>query len=433
MNPEEQQPTLYVFAGPNGAGKSAYFQQLKERFSGIQQINADVTAAKNPHLGPMGVGAIMARESQELTSKRESFSWETNLAKQSNYKVFQGYQEKGYKLDVTYVNVQSVELAKNRVAQRVAVGGHPISEKQIEERYAAGLELLKQNYQVPDRLELVDNSGKEHRTVLIIEKGKIIQQAEQLPKWAADITMHINQTNRIENMERQEATTQAPISLKEYFKEAAMHVAGELKATGQPADALAAARLQEVSRFIDQVPYIGGLNMEKVDNALTAADRVPTLANSPQVEQLRTATTALAQPSVEQQSVIAQKEKATSRDQGQLERGAAPASAGPTPDQARETYLKNVGAVVQGLKENGEGVNATRLQEVAKFVERTPHIAGINKENVDKALSAADRVPGLSSSKELGELKGAVGVLSQASTQQHSNPGADRDSGGIER
>ena len=116
------------------------------------------------------------------------------------------------------------------------------------------------------------------------------------------------------------------------------------------------------------MPYIGGLNREKVDNALAAADQVPTLASSPQVEQLRTATTTLAQPGVEQQSAIAQKEKATSRDQGQLERGATPVPAGPTPDQARETYLKNVGPVVQGLKENGEGVNAAQLQEVAKFI-----------------------------------------------------------------
>jgi len=42
-------------------------------------------------------------------------------------------------------------------------------------------------------------------------------------------------------------------------------------------------------------------------------------------------------------------------------------------------------------------------------------------------------VPSLSSSKELSELKGAVGVMSQAPTQQRSNPGAGRDSGGIER
>jgi len=431
MNPEDRQPTLYVFAGPNGAGKSAYFKKLEEQFSGIHQINADVTAAKNPHLGAMGVGAIMARESQELTSKRESFSWETNLAKQSNYKVFQGYQEKGYKLDVTYVSVQSVELAKNRVAQRVAAGGHPIPEKQIEERYAAGLELIKHNYKVPDRLELVDNSGKEPRTVVVVEKGKIIQQAEQLPKWAADITTHINQISRIEHIERQETTTQATVSPKEQFKEAATHVASELKATGQPADALAAARLQEVSRFVDRVPYIGGLNKENVDKALTAADRIPTLASSPQVEQLRTAITALSQPGIEQQSAVVQKEKATSRDQDQLERSAAPG--GPTHDQARETYLKNVGPVVQGLKENSEGLNAARLQEVAKFIERTPYVGGINKENVDKALSAAARLPRLSSSKELSELKGAVGVMSQAPTQQHSNPDAGRDSGGIER
>lgn len=187
MDPEGQKPALYVFAGPNGAGKSTYFARLEERFPGIQQINADVTAARNPGISAMGVGSIMAKQAKELSDRGESFSWETNLAKQSNYKLFQGYQEKGYRLDVTYVNLQTVELCKNRVAQRVAAGGHAIPEKQIEERYAAGLALIKQNYKVPDRLELVDNSGKEHRTVLILEKGKIIEAAAQLPQWAAEV------------------------------------------------------------------------------------------------------------------------------------------------------------------------------------------------------------------------------------------------------
>jgi len=264
-----------------------------------------VTAAQNSHPGAMGVGAIMAKQSRELLERRESFSWETNMAKQSNYRLFQGYQEQGYRLDVTCVNLQTVELCKNRVAQRVAAGGHPVPEKQIEARYAAGLELLKQNYQVPDRLELVDNSGKAPRTLLILEQGRISQQVPELPKWAAEIKAHILQLERPE-------------------------------------------------------------------------------------------------PSVAR-------------------------------EQARKAFLKSVGPVVQGLKDHGDGLNAGRLQAAARLIERTPYGVGPSKENLEKAREAADQLPTLRGSQELGELKAAVGVMSQVPAQERSGPDYGRESGGMER
>ena len=604
MEPAADKPTLYVFAGPNGAGKSTYFEELKKREPGIQQINADVTAAQNPQMGALGVGSIMARQAKELSQNRESFSWETNLAKQSNYKMFQGYQEQGYKLDITYVNLQTVELCKNRVAQRVAAGGHPIPEKQIEERYVSALELIKQNYKVPDRLELVDNSGKEQRTVLTLEQGKIVQQAPELPKWAADIKSHIQQ---MESQEVKIASARV-ITPQEQFKEAASSVAAGLRETGQPADALAAARLQEVSRFVERVPHIAGINKENVEKALVAAEQIPGLAGSRQVVQLQSATAALEQPGLiqqrEQPGLSQQKEQPRPELEANLkaaaslyqlreperqearyeiqvenagdpmERGNIPqlghegkggttpsadqwldkdpdkvlteaarstvpkehyiiinttgldeqrlpmrigaaeklyeAGAGtaqletraaqsgqpeqgqvrvayqvnqPTLDaihheveqlrskpgiqiiepegqrseraqvlavqyeqalqkqqeatrsEAKELFVQAALPVAQALRENGEGLNAARLQEATRFIERTPYLGGINKENVDKAIAAADKIPSLNDSRDLAELKSSVSVLEKQPTQERANDRStpSRESGDIER
>lgn len=400
-------------------------------------------------------------------------------------------------------------------------------------------------------------------------------------------------------------------SPQQQFKEAASVVAAGLRETGQSSDALAAARLQEASRFVERVPHLAGINKENVDKAIDAAAKVPALSARPELEQLRSAATTLTLPIQEQQRASvpvvavevqrpepgaeAQKAAAelykireperqelanttrgeefydTSRQEysspewegkgGQtatakafLENspnealGVAPKSTDPqerfliinttgndirqtvTPaheaiadrlheagagvtdqqtraaqgdqpqqgqirvayqmnqptldaihheieqlrgrpgveiiapealrteraevlatqyaavkfeqqqerrDEAAYDFSENLKPVVQGLRAHGDELNAARLQDVAKFVERTGYIGGINKENVDKAIGAADKVPGLSESKELRELKSAVSVLEKEPAQERSAPSVSREQGrnqgGVER
>lgn len=230
---------------------------------------------------------------------------------------------------------------------------------------------------------------------------------------------------------------------QQQFKEAASSVAAGLRETGQASDALAAARLQEVSKFVDRVPHLAGLNKENVDKALVAAEKVPTLASSPQLAQLRSATAAL-EPGQERAAapVEAQRSIPTAAREAAAPAVTTPAAAAPaasrTHDEAREAFINAAKPVAQALRESGDGLNAARLQEASKFVDRVPHLGGLNKENVDKAISAADKLPSLSESKELGELKSSVSVLEKQPTQERgagqSAPTPSRDRGGeIER
>jgi hypothetical protein len=321
----------------------------------------------------------------------------------------------------------------------VAKGGHDIPDKQVEERYAGGLETIKQNYHIPDKVTILDNSSPDRRRnrepLLTIEQGRIVQQAPNLPQWVAAIKDHIRQVERDGPPPQQQ------------FKEAAARVVAGLQATGQTADKQAAFRLQEVDRFIERVPYVAGLNKENTEKAIAAADKVPSLARSPELLQLRAAAIALEQPMHERHGPTPDVQRsapipaaAHAQDQAHTP---APAST-PTPDptatqqqklQAKEQFLQAAGPVAQGLRANGEGLAAARLQDAARFVEKVPHLGGINQENAVKAILAADKVSSLSSSKELGELKSAVSVLEKPPAQERGTgqSGPSRESGGVER
>ena len=72
----------------------------------------------------------------------ESFSIETTLATRSYINLVRRAQEKGYVVHLLFFWLDSIELAKRRVADRVASGGHNIPLPVIERRYKAGLKNL---------------------------------------------------------------------------------------------------------------------------------------------------------------------------------------------------------------------------------------------------------------------------------------------------
>ncbi|MBJ6146279.1 zeta toxin family protein [Hymenobacter sp. BT559] len=426
-----------MFAGPNGAGKTTIYQASNRE---IPQVNADAIQQQNPAFTPRRAGIEAGRRIEELLKQKATFSTKNNFHKSSNLNPIARYQEAGYRVEVTFVSLQSAELCKERVASRVAKGGHDIPDKQVEERYVGGLETIKQNYHIPDKVTILDNSSSDRRRnrepLLTIEQGKIVQQAPSLPQWVAAIKDHIRQVEREGPPPQQQ------------FKDAAAHVVAGLQATGQAADKQAAFRLQEVDRFVERVPYVAGLNKENTEKAIAAADKVPSLARSPELLQLRAAAIALEQPMHERHGPTPDVQRsatvpvaARAQDQARTPTLATstlisdPTATQQQKLQAKEQFLQAVGPVAQGLRANGEGLAAARLQDTARFVEKVVHLGGINQENVVKAISAADKVPSLSNSKELGELKSAVSVLEKPPAQERGTGQSDpsRESSGVER
>ena len=103
---------------------------------------------------------IMLTRLNTLAASGVDFAFETTLAARSFAKFLKECKNKGYKVNLVYVWLKSVELATNRVVKRVASGGHNIPEATIIRRYHRGRQNFIELYMpIADRWRVYDNSG----------------------------------------------------------------------------------------------------------------------------------------------------------------------------------------------------------------------------------------------------------------------------------
>ena len=167
---------LYIIAGCNGAGKTtASFTILPEILGCKEFINADEIAKGLSPFQPESVavqaGRIMLARMDELLQKGETFAFETTLATKSYKQKIEWAQANGYEVTLLFFWLDSPNIAKKRVAQRVAEGGHNIPLETIERRYYNGIANLFTIYiDMVDICYIFDNS--EGRKELIAQKER---------------------------------------------------------------------------------------------------------------------------------------------------------------------------------------------------------------------------------------------------------------------
>lgn len=157
-------PNLYIIAGCNGAGKTKVFiKAFPQTLNRTVFVNANFIARGlslfHPEKVAFEAGRIMLNRINHLLGQGEDFALETTLSSKSYVRFIQKAHESNYKVTLVFVFLKSVELAKQRVAERVRKGGHNIEPSVIERRYHAGLKNLKELY-IPkcDDWMIFDNS-----------------------------------------------------------------------------------------------------------------------------------------------------------------------------------------------------------------------------------------------------------------------------------
>ncbi|MCC8038779.1 MAG: zeta toxin family protein [Bacteroidales bacterium] len=142
-------PKLYIIAGPNGAGKTtASMTILPELLDCREFVNADEIARGLSPLHPeemaIQAGRLQLQRIEEIIATKATFALETTLATKSYINMVRKAQALGYEVILLFFWLPSVEMAKERVLQRVSEGGHNIPEEVIERRYVAGIRNLFQ-------------------------------------------------------------------------------------------------------------------------------------------------------------------------------------------------------------------------------------------------------------------------------------------------
>jgi len=161
----EEYPQLVIIAGPNGAGKSTLAPVLlRDTFGLLEFVNADTISAGlsafNAEAVALDAGRVMLNRLRELAVRKQSFAFESTLATRSYVPWISRLAQQGYEFHLLFLWLNTVELAIQRVAERVHGGGHSVSEDIIRRRYRRGLENLSQLYlPIADTWVVYDNSG----------------------------------------------------------------------------------------------------------------------------------------------------------------------------------------------------------------------------------------------------------------------------------
>jgi predicted ABC-type ATPase len=185
-------PNLYIIAGCNGAGKTtASLTILPEILDCREFVNADMIAYGLSPLNVKGValqaGRMMLSRIKELLQEEKDFAFETTLATRSYVNLVRQAKAKGYEITLLYFWLHSPQQAKERVAERVAKGGHNIEDEVVERRYYRGIRNFFKLYSpVSDNWMLIDNTSSEpvllakgHQESIVVEVPELWDQIQK--------------------------------------------------------------------------------------------------------------------------------------------------------------------------------------------------------------------------------------------------------------
>lgn len=178
-------PILWVFAGPNGAGKTTLFNDMLRGH--IPYVNADEIAAElEPASGAIDViraGRRAIERRNAMVEQRESLSIETTLAGRSAIAFMRRARKAGFHISLAYVGIDTPELSRARIDERVAEGGHDVPQDAVVRRHPGSLRRLAAAMEIANSTLVFDNSGLERRLLLHVEAGIAKFVDEVQPGW----------------------------------------------------------------------------------------------------------------------------------------------------------------------------------------------------------------------------------------------------------
>lgn len=174
-----------IIAGVNGAGKSTLYQTL-DSLKNIERINTDEIVREfgdwRNSQDVMKAGKIAVRKIKEYFEKGITFNQETTLCGNSILKNIDRAKSLGYIIELHYVGVESVDIAKKRISYRVKHGGHGIPDSDVERRYVESIKHLNLVKEKCDLIVFYDNTNVFNRFA-VIKAGNLYITSQEVPKW----------------------------------------------------------------------------------------------------------------------------------------------------------------------------------------------------------------------------------------------------------
>jgi predicted ABC-type ATPase len=157
-------PTFWLIAGPNGVGKTTFAMKRLEAVSGsINFVNFDEISRGLSPLRPSAAEREAARIALSRIARfidtGATFATETTLAGKAQLRLISSAREAGFDANILYFSARTPEICIERIARRVAEGGHDVSETLVRRRFERSLANLPEYLAAADLWRVYEASG----------------------------------------------------------------------------------------------------------------------------------------------------------------------------------------------------------------------------------------------------------------------------------
>jgi predicted ABC-type ATPase len=178
---------LLLIAGINGAGKTT----LREKYN-IDTFVVDIDSlAKLNNADYKKAVKLGYKSINNYLEIGMSFGQETTLTGHAIINTIKRAKSLNYRIKLIYVGLDSVDLAIDRVADRVAKGGHDIPLEDIKRRYSKSLKAVVDNIDLFDDITFYDNSTDRHIHVATYADRQLYRVADCNCGWLEYIQKNI--------------------------------------------------------------------------------------------------------------------------------------------------------------------------------------------------------------------------------------------------
>jgi predicted ABC-type ATPase len=172
-------PSLYIIAGPNGAGKTTFARQFLPHYAEcLEFVNADLIANGLspfvPERAAIRAGRLMLQQIHLLADRGRDFGFETTLSSKTYVRLLHDLRDRGYRIHLFFLWIPNIDIALERIADRVRRGGHNMPEDVVRRRFQKGLPNLFQLYRpLLDSWVIFDNSSDTPNMIAFEKLGQL--------------------------------------------------------------------------------------------------------------------------------------------------------------------------------------------------------------------------------------------------------------------
>lgn len=193
-------PRLFIVAGPNGSGKSLFSKELIESDFDVFDGDKHMTklAKMFPETGSEALWShindhLFLEEKRKAIESLLNYAFETNFSAADPMGSAYEFKKEGYEVHLVFMGLDSLEESLQRVAQRVRVGGHKVSEESIKYNYEYGFKNLYKYFKEFTTVTLFDNAIADTeepvvpKEILHIIEGVLFLNSKDIPNWAKPV------------------------------------------------------------------------------------------------------------------------------------------------------------------------------------------------------------------------------------------------------